>query len=165
MSSAALLVPSAPAHSAKRRKGCHARARHSPSLASVVVFGCLQSLIGSFSSVPIARYLAHGDPNPAKHDASAWGDVVSSLNAQAIGAEEQWLWWQMIAAILQLGNVQFDEGKPDAATVLPAAKSAITEVEVLLSIGKGTFEKGADEAKDQGWRRVRRAGLEAEPGQ
>ena len=97
--------------------------------------------------MPIARYLAHGDPNPAKHDASAWGDVVSSLNAQAIGAEEQWLWWQMIAAILQLGNVQFDEGKPDAATVLPAAKSAITEVEVLLSIGKGTFEKALTKRK------------------
>jgi myosin heavy subunit len=95
----------------------------------------------------LRRYLAHGDPNPAKHDVPAWGELAKALSAQAISEQEQWLWWQMVAAILLLGNVQFDESKPDAATVVSGAKGYLGECETLLGLNKGTFEKALTKRK------------------
>lgn len=93
------------------------------------------------------RYLAIGDPNPAKHDVAGWAEVCRSLDAQAVSPAEQWCWWQMVASILLLGNVVFDESKPDAATVVPASKTSLTQCEALLGLAAGSFEKALTKRK------------------
>ena len=92
-------------------------------------------------------YLAHGDPNPAKHDVSAWEEVQKGLDAQGISKEERWNWWQMVAAILLLGNVRFDDGKPDNACVTAQSKKSLVDCEAVLGLQAGTFEKALTKRK------------------
>jgi myosin protein heavy chain len=66
---------------------------------------------------------------------------VQALKAQGISAAEMRSYWQLVSAILLLGNVLFDPSRPEAAAVLPAAAGAISAAEVALGLREGVLAK------------------------
>ena len=69
------------------------------------------------------------------------------MSKQAIEADEQWCFWQLIAGILHLGDVRFDEGKADAATILPASAKALQNCEAILGLQPNSIGKALTKRK------------------
>jgi len=93
------------------------------------------------------KYLALGDQNPAKHDVKGYTEVVESFGHQGVDADEQQQYWQLIAGILLLGNVQFDDSKPDAATIKSGSMPSLTSCEKVLGLHSGTMLKALSKRK------------------
>ena len=48
---------------------------------------------------------------PAKYDVLGFAEIKEALTAQSISEAEQFMYWQLIAGVLLLGNVIFDPNK------------------------------------------------------
>ena len=93
------------------------------------------------------KYIGHGDGNPGKHDQHGLAEVADSFDKQAIEKSEQQNFWQLVAGILLLGNVQFDPSKSDAATVLPASAKSLQSCEAVLGLNPNTIGKALTKKK------------------
>jgi len=69
------------------------------------------------------------------------------LDHQAVEKSEQMNFWQLVAGILLLGNVQFDTSKADAASVLPNAAKYLKDCEAVLGLNPNTIGKALTKKK------------------
>lgn len=89
------------------------------------------------------RYLASGEVGEASDrmdDKALYDTVVTSLNQQGIATDELKMYWQLLAGVLHLGNIEFDP-RADNATPAAAAASALAACEHVLGLQSGQLVK------------------------
>ena len=90
------------------------------------------------------RYLSCGETGAASErmdDVQIWNLVVQSLSDQAISKDEQTLYWQCLAGVLHLGNVEFDPKNRDEGVPTSGAAAALQKCEVVLGLQSGLLQK------------------------
>ena len=89
-------------------------------------------------------YLRDGYLQPEPNDTAGLKDIKAALSHQGINEAAQADWWACIAAILILGNVQFEPvpgSLSEAAKVAAEGMPLLADVEAVLKLEAGSLER------------------------
>jgi len=88
-----------------------------------------------------------GEPGGMRKDAPFFTEVVEALSSQGLEEGELFQFWQLLAGVLHLGNIVFDQSKTDAATVLKSGLESIPKCEEALGLRAGVLQQGLSKSK------------------
>ena len=111
----------------------------------------LRSRLRLASADPAAfRYLENGetvDPSGTRSDTELFGLVEEALRQQDFSEQSIGDIWALLAGILHLGSVLFDESHSEAAQITPASSKSLESCEHLLGIQGGTLSRALTKRK------------------
>ena len=88
-----------------------------------------------------------GKPYCFRKDAPFFKEVAEALSAQGLSDEYLMSYWQLLAGVLHLGNITFDQSKTDVATVTKQGMESLPLCEEVLGLQRGVMLKGLSKSK------------------